>query len=281
VRVISGATAVYGLLGRPVRHSRSPALHGAWLERYGVDGIYACFEVPPGREAGAADAIRTLGLAGANLTVPLKEVVAPHLDALDGTAALLGAVNTVVVRDGRLIGHNTDAAGFVDGLRAAFGDVVPGARAVVLGAGGAGLAVAAGLAGAGAASLSFLNRTVDRAEAAAARVGAAYPGVVVDAAPLEAGAFRAAVAGADVVVQATSGPGAAIVGGFDPAAVPPSAVWCDLNYWMAEPPLLAVLAARGHRVQGGLPMLVHQAARAFALFTGISPDTTALPPGFG
>lgn len=277
--MITGRTAVYGLLGRPVRHSRSPELHNTWLAHHGVDGVYVCLPVPDGRDRGLIDAVRGLGLAGVNVTVPFKEVVAGEVDDLEGMARLLGAVNTVVRSGDRLVGHNTDALGFVAGLTARCGDVVTGARAVVLGTGGAGLAVAAGLAASGATSVVLLNRTPARAEAAAGRLVATYPDVEVDVGPLDAEAFRAAVEDAGVIVQATSGPGAAVVAGFDPSAVPPDAVWSDLNYWMDDPPLVRALTQRGVRVEGGLSMLVHQAALAFALFTGISPDTTVLPPG--
>lgn len=268
---VSGQTAVYAVLGRPVGHSASPALHNAWFVEHGVDAVYVALDVPPERAGDVIGALRVLGLAGANLTVPLKEAALPHLDAVEGLAGTLGAVNTVV-RDGeRWVGFNTDAEGFVDGLREEL-DLDPhGARAVVLGAGGAGVAVGAGLLAAGAASVTWLNRTPARAEAAAARCAGVGVGAR-DHGPLTPDAFAAAVSGADVVVQATSGAGRARVAGFDPSAVPASAVWSELNYWDADPPLATALRARGVRFQDGRAMLAHQAARAFRHFTGILPD---------
>ena len=268
---ISGATRVYGVVGHPVTHSLSPAIHNAWFAEHGIDALYAAFSVQPERAADVVLSLRTLGLAGANLTVPFKQVVIGGLDEVVGLAGVLGAVNTVVATDGRLVGHNTDAVGFVAGLEAEFGDRVSGRRVVVLGAGGAGLAVGAGLAQAGAAEVTWLNRSAPRAEAAVRTCAPAFPDTRFVAGPLDAMGFRAA-AHASVIVQATSGPGAQAVARFDPDVVPQDAVWCDLNYWMDAPPLFAALRARGVAVQDGLPMLVHQAAWAFRHFTGISPD---------
>lgn len=278
---IGGTTKVFGLLGHPVAHSKSPDLHNPAFADHRIDAVYVCFDVDPSTSEGLGHAIRTLGLSGVNLTVPFKQRILDELDAVEGMAGVIGAVNTVVARDGRLVGHNTDAEGFVSGVREAFGDVFTGGKVVVLGAGGAGLAVGAGAAQAGASEVVWLNRTVARAEAVAARVGGALPGVVCRGAALDAATFVDEVSNAAVIAQATSGAGADQVGTFDAGAVADDAVWVDLNYWMDEPPLMAALEARGVRVQDGMPMLIHQAALAFQHFTGIFPDPARMRERIG
>lgn len=273
--MIGGHTAVYAVVGHPVRHSRSPLIHNTWFAHHGIDGVYVALEIEPGRHEELGRALRVMGLAGANLTVPFKQSVLSELDAVGPVAERLGAVNTVVRRGERLEGFNTDADGYVDGLVAEH-DVVEGARVLVLGAGGAGRAVGFGLARRGARSVTWLNRSVSRAEEVAARC--AIPGVDMGSGPLTADAFAAHAAEADLVVQCTSGPGAAVVAQFDVGVVPERAVWSDINYWMDDPPGLTEWARRGGRIQGGWPMLVHQAARAFELFTGTSPNPGLISP---
>lgn len=273
--MITGHTRTYALLGHPVAHSRSPELHNAWFAEQGIDARYVALDVDPARASVLVDALRTLPLSGVNLTIPFKEAVVPTLDEVVGFAAVVGAVNTVV-RDGdRLVGHNTDGAGFLAGLRDAFGDVIRGADVLVLGAGGAGLAVGAAAADAGARSVTWLNRDVARAQAACARCAPHWPGVAFQAGSLDAAAFAAHAPSAGLVVAATSGGAADRLASFDIGRVSADAVWCDLNYWMAAPPSLDGLRARGVRVQSGLPMLVHQAAEAFRLFTGRTVDAAS------
>lgn len=270
--MITGRTRTFGLLGHPVAHSRSPELHNAWFEEHGVDARYVALDVDPTRADQVVSALRTLPLAGVNLTIPFKEAVVPALDAVVGFAGQVGAVNTVV-RDGdRLIGHNTDGFGFLAGLRAEFGDVVPGARVLVLGAGGAGLGVGAACASAGARSVIWLNRDVARAQAACDRAAAHWPSVAAQAGPLDAASFAAHAAQVDLVIAATSGAAADTLASFDVDRLGGDAIWCDLNYWMSAPPSLARLRARGVAVQSGMPMLVYQAAEAFRLFTGLTVD---------
>lgn len=275
---VSGATRTFAVVGHPVHHSRSPALHGAWLAEHGVDAVYVALPVEPARAEALVPALRTLGLAGANITVPFKEAAARGVDRCEGLAAALGVVNTVVRVGDALVGHNTDAEGFVDGLRHAFGDVARGARTVVIGAGGAGLAVGAGLAGAGAAEVLWLNRDEARAHQVAARVAALSTGARCSGAGWGA---HPALLQADLVVVATSGPAEAAVSSLPLHRIPTEAVLVDLNYWASSPPWLLAHQARGGRTQDGWPMLVFQAARAFQHFTGISPDPARALAGIG
>lgn len=265
--MIDGGSAVFALLGRPVRHSRSPAIHNALFRRHGVRAVYVCLEPPPGTPLGPI--LRCL--AGANVTAPLKGEVIGALDALTPDARAAGAVNTVLRRDGALVGDNTDGEGFLRGLREAFGPVAP-RRVVVLGAGGAARAVAWALAGAGARDVRFLARDPRRAEAAVVPL-AAGGGARWSVAPL---APDALAWGPDLVVNATPTGAREAVEALSVDPLEPGALWCDLNYHDPRPPRFEALRARGLRALGGGPMLRHQALLAFQRFTGVAPDPSAI-----
>lgn len=270
--MITGRTALYALVGHPVRQSLSPAMHNELFRRKRVDAIYVALDVDPADAPRLVDALRTLRVAGANLTVPFKERALPDLDALGPEARAAGVVN-VVVRDGdRLVGHSTDGRGYLEALEVEMGVRAAGRRAVVLGAGGTGRAVAAALAGAGAETVVLLNRTVTRAERALASLAPTHPGCRFLAGPLEPEAFRAHAPGADLVVNCISGEGAGAVAALDVSGLRPGAVWTDANYWMSDPPQLVACARRGVRVQRGIGMLIHQGAWSFRLFTGVAVD---------
>lgn len=247
------------MIGHPVRHSLSPVILNAAFAELALDWVFVAFEVAEGGATDAVAAARALGLGGLSVTMPHKAAVIPALDELSPGAARLGAVNCIARRGERLIGHNTDGDGLVRSL-AAEGVEVAGRRCVVLGSGGAARSIVGGLADAGASEVAVLARRADAAAATASLI----PGIgrVGDA---------GALAGADLVVNATpvGMVGAAPVGfPADPAALGPSAVVVDIVY---EPPVTAWMQAlvdRGHRVIGGLPMLVGQAALAVELWTG-------------
>ena len=251
---MSGPTAttrVAAVIGSPVGHSRSPAIHNAAFAALGLDWVYVAFEVAPGRGADAVAAVRALALGGLSVTMPHKLDVAAAVDELSPAAAALGAVNTVVpLPDGRVAGHNTDGDGFVDSLRADGVDPA-GMRVALLGAGGAARAVAVALAGAGVREVAIVNRTVAHAAQAAALAGGVG----------RVGAF-ADVARADLVVNATSvgmGDDTALV--VDPTLLSARQVVADLVYHPLDTPLLSAARAAGATTVGGLGMLVHQAAR--------------------
>jgi shikimate dehydrogenase len=266
---VSGATTVAAVIGSPVRHSRSPAIVNAAFAAAGLDWVFAAFEVAPGRGADAVAAMRTLGLGGLSVTMPHKADVIAALDRLSPDAEALGAVNCIA-RDGHeLVGHNTDGPGLVRSLADA-GAGVAGRRCAVLGAGGAARAVIRALAGAGAAEVAVVNRTPERAEAAAALAGA-----VGRVAPADA------VADADMVVNATSVGMGAAEGDAGPLPVAaellgPGQVVVDLVYLPLRTPLLAAAAARGAHPVDGLGMLVHQAAIAVEHWTGVAPDVAVM-----
>jgi shikimate dehydrogenase len=257
--VITARTAVAGVIGAPVGHSLSPALHNAAFEALGLDWTYVAFEVAPGDAGRALDGMRALGLRGLSVTMPHKEDVARLVDERSDDANALGAVNCVVPRDGRLVGENTDGPGFLDALRDASFDP-SGTRCVVIGAGGAARAVVLALARAGAAQVGVANRTSSRGEAAAALAGPAGRAVSLGA-----------VRGADLVVNATPIGMVDDALPLDPGLLGAGQLVTDLVYHPTVTPLLAAAAAQGASTLNGLGMLVHQAARAFELWTGERP----------
>ena len=256
--MVTAATRVAAVIGDPVRHSRSPAIHNAAFAATGLDWVYVAFEVPSGRAADAVRAMGVLGIDGLSVTMPHKADVAAAVDELSPDAAALGAVNCVVRRNGRTSGHSTDGDGFLWGLRDDLSLDPAGLRCVVLGAGGAARAVVRALAGAGAASVGVVNRSEDRAVRAAALAG-----------PMGVVAEPSAVADADLVVNATPvGMGDDAGLPLDPDLLGAGQVVVDLVYHPTTTPLLEAAAARGARTGNGLPMLVGQAAAAFTLWTG-------------
>jgi shikimate dehydrogenase len=258
-RAITGATRVVGVIGDPVAHSRSPAMHNAAFDAVGLDWVYLAFPVERGRGGAAVRAIRALGLVGLNVTMPHKADAATACDDLTPAAAALGVVNTVIVdEDGALIGHSTDGAGFLRALGDEGVDA-SGRVCLVVGAGGAARAIAQALGDAGAdVTVAARRRDQARRAAALAPGGTAIP---VDEVSVEA---------FDVVVNATPLGMHGEAPPFDPARLRASQFVYDTVY-PAETPLLAEARARGARVAGGLGMLVHQGALAFELWTGRVP----------
>lgn len=264
--MITGSTRVYALLGRPVHHSRSPALHNAWFATHGIDAVYVALEIPEGAEERALDAVQALGLAGANLTTPLKERAFARLADLDPSARVIGAVNLLVRAGDRLCGANTDAEGFCRSVEAR-GIALGGRIAAVIGTGGAARAVAAGLAARGAREIRLLGRRPEAAGEIARGIRGAFPHVTLDTAAIT----TRAITGADLIVVATSGRAAA-VSALDPSVLAPGAAWVDLNYWDPDPPGFAAAARAGHTTIEGTGMLVWQAALSFERWIGVLPD---------
>ncbi|MBW2255513.1 MAG: shikimate dehydrogenase [Deltaproteobacteria bacterium] len=263
-----GSTRVFALVGHPVAHSLSPTIYNALFREEGIDAVYVALDVPPERGPAIASALRVLGLAGVNLTVPHKAAILPDLDDLDDGVVETGAANVVLCQGGRLHGYNTDSEGFCRAFEERFGPGLQGCRAMILGAGGAACAVAVGLARRSAASVVFLNRTASRARAAVTRIAPFHAEVHFEFDRLVPEVFSQRAPGVDLVVNATSGGARDLVDLLDVRALPTTATWCDLNYWMDAPPAFSACRDRGVRTQGGLDMLVHQAALAFELFTG-------------
>lgn len=258
---ISGRTRVVGILGDPVAHSRSPAMHNAAFAALGLDWIYVPFPVAAAEVGAAVAAVRALGLAGVNVTVPHKEAVLAHLDAVTPLARRVGAVNTIVLRDGRLHGDNTDVYGFAQMVRA-MRIRLRGRHAIVIGAGGSARAVVAALADLGA-RLTLVNRTPARARALARR----FRDVPITVRPLAGLVDERLLADAALVVNTTS---AELAGdGFPPLAchaTPAPCRFVDLLYGRDTAFLAAARQAKRPAADGS-EMLLYQGARAFTLWT--------------
>ncbi len=267
---LSGSAKLAGVMAWPVRHSLSPRLHGFWLDRDGIDGVYLPLQVAPRNLEDGLRALPKLGFAGVNLTVPHKQPALAAMDGLSVTARRIGAVNTVVVgADGELRGDNTDAFGWIENLKAGAPGWAGGdSPAVVIGAGGAARAVCVALIEAGVAEVRVVNRTASRAEALAEDLGG----------PLEVCSWNersAALDGAALLVNATTlGMTGQPVLDLDLASLPGNAVVNDIVYAPLETPLLAAARRRGHRIVDGLGMLLHQARPGFAAWFGAEPEVT-------
>ncbi|MDB5367150.1 MAG: aroE [Rhodospirillales bacterium] len=249
-----------GVIGWPISHSRSPRLHGHWLQRYGIDGSYEAIAIPPDALADEVKRLADHGWAGLNVTIPHKERVASLLDQVHPTVQRTGSCNLLVFRDGRIEGRSTDGDGFVANVRAG----APrwrGGVATVLGAGGASLSVIDALQRAGC-RVRVANRTEARAEALAAKLGD------IEVVPWGKWDFS----GTSLLVNATS----LGMTGHDPLDVdlnslPAEAAVADLVYAPLETPLLAAARARGNLAIDGLGMLLHQAVPAFEAWYGVAP----------
>jgi shikimate dehydrogenase len=255
---VSGATRLAGIIGHPIAHTLSPAIHNAAYAACGLDWVYVAFSVLPGGAAAALEGMRALGLAGLSVTMPHKTDVAAACDELTPTAAALSAVNTVVPRDEGLLGDSTDGEGFLRSLRDAQVDI-SGVRFLVLGAGGAGRALAHSLGGAGAA-VTVAARRMQSAQAAAHLA----PGGTA----IALGDVDDRLATVDVIVNATPVGMADEPPLFDVSRLTAQQFVYDTIYHPAETPLLAAARERGIPCANGLGMLVHQAALVFEIFTG-------------
>ena len=257
-----------GIIGHPIGHSISPVFQQAALDAVGFDGKYQAWDVEPDDVGGFVDGLRAPGTLGINVTVPHKEAVIPFLDEVDDWASTAGAVNTIVNRDGRLTGHNTDGIGFLRALREGADFEPRGRDVLVLGAGGSARGVVYALARAGIAQLFVANRTVERAEHLAAL--SIDSGVAAEA----LGLSQAAEAAQEValVVNCTSmgmlhGPGENGTP-LTAADIPSSVLVNDLVYNPQETPLLREAARAGAATLGGIQMLVYQGAASFEMWTG-------------
>ncbi|HEX4112496.1 MAG TPA: shikimate dehydrogenase [Stellaceae bacterium] len=261
---------VAGVMGWPVAHSRSPAMHRYWLERHGLAGDYVKLAVPPKNLARALRALPDLGFAGCNLTIPHKEAALDLVDAVDDQARAIGAVNTIIVRPhGMLQGFNSDAFGFIENLKAEAPQWRAAAGpAVVLGAGGAARAVVAALLDHGVDELRLVNRHRERAE----QLASAYDGRVR---VWDWEQRAAALAGGRLLVNTTSlGMHGTAPLDLPLADLPADAVVNDIVYTPLETPLLAAARKRGNPTVDGIGMLLHQGRPGFAGWFGIRPEVT-------
>lgn len=263
------------VIGHPIAHSRSPAIHGHWLKELGIAGSYEAIDVAPDGLPAFLDRLRGGEFVGGNVTIPHKEAVFALCDSLSETAEIIGAANTLVrTEEGAIHGDNTDWSGFLANLDQAVPDWSHGlGEVVVIGAGGAARGVLLALALRKPAAIHLLNRTPARAQSLAAELGPDI-GHKVTAHPLDA--FASLAPRAALVVN-TSAMG---MHGDDaplPALerLPSTAIVTDIVYTPLVTPLLAIAHERGLRTVHGLGMLLHQAVPGFERWFGTKPEVTA------
>ncbi len=262
------------VIGHPVAHSRSPLIHGFWLEKLGLEGEYRCIDVAPEALDGFFEAVRKKDYIGGNVTVPHKQAVMTYCDEIDETARTIGAVNTLVVDDKRLIGSNSDWHGFLANLD----DRTPGwdqqsGPALVLGAGGAARAIIVGLDYRGFSPIVILNRTGARAEALADELDKKLKADITGASLARFDAFAAEAR--LVVNTSTIGMHGTRFNALPLDCLNKKALVTDIVYTPLETPLLADAAALGLKTVDGLGMLLHQAVPGFTAWFGQRPDVTA------
>ncbi|WP_088008060.1 shikimate dehydrogenase [Indiicoccus explosivorum] len=253
----------YAVIGDPIAHSLSPVMHEEWFRLHGIDASFIPIRVKPGELKLAVDAMKRLGVSGFNVTLPFKQEIVPLLDELSPAAITMNAVNTVVCKDGRLYGTNTDGDGFVRSL-----PVLPKDAAILMvGAGGAARGITFALKRHGFGDITITNRTARRAEELAGSTGTGW--ITVRDAEEQLGKF-------DLIINTTSA-------GMGDGALPMAtgnlrsgASVCDIIYTPLETPLLRQAKDRGCSTQNGVGMFVHQGAIAFEEWTGITPDTDGM-----
>jgi shikimate dehydrogenase len=264
---ITGRTRLAGIMGWPVTHSRSPALHNFWIDEHGIDGAYLPLPVRPEHLSQALRALPALGFRGCNLTLPHKQAALAIVDRADPLARRIGAINTIVVAaDGGLEGSNTDVFGFRENLRERAPDWKASAGpAIVLGAGGAARAIIAALIEARAEEIRLVNRTLARAERLASDLAAPATRITIhpwserDTVQRDAG----------LLVNTTSlGMSGEAELGLDLALLPQRAVVIDIVYVPRETTLLAAAKQRGNPTVDGLGMLLHQGRPGFEAWFG-------------
>jgi len=269
-RLISGTTRVCGIIGDPIGHSMSPAIHNAAFKETGIDYLYVPFRVKKEGLSKAIEGMRALNIRGLSVTIPHKVAVIPFLDELDPLAQRIGAVNTIVNDDGVLRGYNTDATGFLQTLLER-GVEPEGKNMVILGAGGASRAISFILAERGA-YLVILNRLLelDWAEGLASRISQIFT-KEVEALELNEENLAKVLEKADIVVNATS---VGMSPNIDETPIPakllkPGLIVFDIVYNPIKTRLLREAEATGAKTIGGLDMLVWQGVLAFELWTGM------------
>jgi shikimate dehydrogenase len=263
---ITSQTKTFAVLGHPVGHSLSPAMHNAALESLGLNAVYLAYDVVPEELAPVLEGMARMGFGGVNLTVPHKEIAFRWLDNLDDSAKLMGAANTIVFSETGLVGYNTDGWGFTRAVEDQFGFSVKDRDIFIAGTGGAGRAVGLFSAQQGARSLTFFNRTREKAERLAKEVLSINPEVRVEVVddPLCALQSELVVNGSSLGMQKN-----------DPPLLPAEAFHSDqkvmdLIYTEIETPFMRPAIEKGADVANGLGMLLHQGAKSLEIWTGKS-----------
>lgn len=259
------------VIGHPIKHSRSPLIHGTWLAEHGIDGSYEAIDVAPDALPAFVARLRAGEFAGGNVTIPHKEAVFALCDSVDPLAKTIGAVNTLVRQpDGRIHGFNTDYMGFLGNLEQSTPGWAEGLeRAIVLGAGGAARAILVALREQGVPEIVLLNRTPEKAEALAKEI----PGPFVSGALAD---YARYAPGAGLLVNTSSiGMHGTRFENLDLRLLPKRALVTDIVYVPLVTPLLSDARALGLATVDGLGMLLHQAVPGFEAWFGVRPEVTA------
>ena len=268
---ITGQTKIVGIIGDPIKHSRSPQIHNAAITALGLDYVYVPFHVQPDDLGAAIEGFKATNVVGINVTIPHKQNVILYLDEISREATLIGAVNTLIFKDGGIIGENTDAPGFLQAMQEEGLDVPQGGSAVIIGAGGSARAVVVALALAGIRTICIANRTVSRAIALATdlseQTDASIYGIGLDDPKLSN-----AVGTSQLIVNtASTSMDVSHPLLIDPEWLAPQSIVYDIVYTPPETRLLQAAAEKDCHTIGGLGMLVHQGAIAFKKWTGVNP----------
>ena len=272
--LLSGSTCVYGLLGDPVAHSLSPLMHNYAFHRYHLDAVYVPFRVSAAELPSAVAGLRALNIAGYNVTVPHKETILSLLDEVDLPAQLIGAVNTVVCKNGVMTGYNTDVSGFKRAFQQELNFFPAGKNSLLLGAGGACRAAVVALASSGIKSIMIANRHLGRAQKVVDAFNTYFPDVEMSATSYEDQLYFDGLADADLIVNTTSvGLKKEKINFLPLENIKGSALIFDMIYSLSETPLIKESRSLSLTCCDGLGMLAAQGEDAFSLWTGITLET--------
>ncbi|MBI5893868.1 MAG: shikimate dehydrogenase [Deltaproteobacteria bacterium] len=265
---ITGKTKILGIFGYPITHTLSPLMHNAAIERLGLDMVYLPFEVEHKDLKNVVDAIRALNIIGVNITIPHKESVIKFLDEVSDDARLIGAVNTIVNKNGKLIGYNTDGEGYVNSLKNELGFDVKGKNIVILGAGGAARGIVFAIAKKGAKKIVIANRTIKKAVSLANEFKRHFKEAEILASGIDEQSFKKYLTDIHLIINTTS------IGMNDKgdlkipfALIPKNAVVSDIVYKPLLTKFLKNAERFGIKTHSGLGMLVEQGALSFKLWT--------------
>lgn len=280
--ILRGTTQVFGIFGHPVEHSLSPIMQNAAFQALGMNAVYVPFPVAPEKLADAVDGVRALGIRGVNVTIPHKEKIIEFLDELDRKARMIGAVNTVVNKDGYLIGYNTDETGLIKSLARDLDFCPKGRRILMLGAGGAGRAALVALAEMGARWIGIVNRTREKAEDLARSFRDSFPGTIFAVVGLDETELAEVCPSVDLVLNSSAvGMKGEVFTQIPWSRLNRSAVVYDIVYRTPVTPLVTMAREYGYRAADGLGMLIAQGEDAFRIWTGQDPPEGAMQRALG
>lgn len=267
---ITAKTKILGIFGCPISHSISPAMHNAVIKAVGLDMIYLPFEIKSSDLKYAVGGIKGFGMLGVNITIPHKEAVMKLLDDVSEEAQLTGAVNTIVNKDGLLIGHNTDGYGYLSSLKQELNFNPKGKKIVILGGGGAARGILAALAKKGPKTITVANRTLARAVSLVKLFKNKFPSIKFEAMSLDKNILRIYFQDTHLLINTTSvGMKKNEILETPIDALPKTAIVSDIVYNPLETMLLKKVKRLGLATHGGLGMLIHQGALSFKLWTGL------------